>query len=133
VGYIGALTAPDAAARFTADGGEGFLQTAQEGVASDADIEVYAGVLGTEEAMSAALAWYRANRLTAGGTLPPTTTPTLFVWSDGDCCLGRDAAAGTAEFVEGPYQFEVLEGISHWVPEKAADELTALLLNHLAR
>ena len=78
VGYIEALTAPGAAARFTADGGEGFLRAAQQGVASDADIEVYAGVLGIEEAMSAALAWYRANRLTAGGTLPPTTTPTLF-------------------------------------------------------
>ena len=31
----------------------------------------------------------------------------------------------------GPYRFEVLEGVGHWIPELAAARFTALLLDHL--
>jgi pimeloyl-ACP methyl ester carboxylesterase len=58
--------------------------------------------------------------------------PTLYVWSDQDPSLGRDAAEATASLVTGPYRFEVLEGVGHWIPELAADPFTALLLEHLA-
>ena len=61
----------------------------------------------------------------------PITTPTLFVWSTDDMALGREGAEATAEFVEGPYRFEVLDGVSHWIPEAAPDELNRLLLDHL--
>ena len=30
------------------------------------------------------------------------------------------------------YRFEVLHGVSHWVPEEAADQLVPLLLEHLS-
>jgi hypothetical protein len=33
--------------------------------------------------------------------------------------------------VSGPYRFEVLEGVGHWIPELAADRFTPLLLEHL--
>ncbi len=56
----------------------------------------------------------------------------MYVWSDQDTALGRDAAEATASHVEGPYRFEVIEGVSHWIPEVAADELDRLLLEHLA-
>jgi hypothetical protein len=46
--------------------------------------------------------------------------------------LGRDGAEATAKHVDGPYRFEVLEGVSHWIPEAAADELNRLLLDHLS-
>ena len=45
---------------------------------------------------------------------------------------GREAAEGTAAHVDGPYRFEVIEGVSHWVPEEAADRLNELLLSHLS-
>jgi hypothetical protein len=35
--------------------------------------------------------------------------------------------------VSGPYRFEVLEGVGHWVPQLAAERFTSLLLAHLAR
>jgi hypothetical protein len=38
---------------------------------------------------------------------------------------------GTADWVTGPYRFEVLEGVTHWIPEQAADRLGALLVEHL--
>ena len=83
-------------------------------------------------AMTAALNWYRAtepNSLTDVGAI---TVPTLYVWSDNDIALGRRAAEATVEWVSGPYRFEVLEGVSHWIPETAPVELNRLLLEHLA-
>ena len=41
------------------------------------------------------------------------------------------AAEATAKYVTGPYRFEVLQGVSHWVPEHAPDDLNRLLLEHL--
>ena len=32
----------------------------------------------------------------------------------------------------GPSTYEVLPGVSHWIPEQAPDEVVALLLDHLA-
>ena len=58
--------------------------------------------------------------------------PTLYVWSTEDIALGRAAAEATADHVTGPYRFEVLEGVSHWIPDVAADRLSPLLLDHLA-
>ena len=82
-------------------------------------------------ALSAALAWYRAQSLADLDGLGPLTSPTLHVWSDGDAALGPAAAHATAAHVDGPYRFEVLPGVSHWVPEQAADSLSDLLVQHL--
>ena len=64
--------------------------------------------------------------------LEPVRVPTLYVWSTGDETFGRAAAEGTAECVRGPYRFEVLENVSHWIPEMAPVELSALLRQHLS-
>jgi hypothetical protein len=56
----------------------------------------------------------------------------LFIWSDADIALCRDGAELTEEYIDGPYRFEVLTGVSHWVPELAAEQTNALLLDHLA-
>jgi pimeloyl-ACP methyl ester carboxylesterase len=81
-------------------------------------------------ALTGGLNWYRANtfHVPAGSIIAPT----LYVWSTDDVALGREAAEGTAAEVEGPYRFEVLDGVSHWIPEVAADALNPLLLEHLA-
>jgi pimeloyl-ACP methyl ester carboxylesterase len=82
-------------------------------------------------ALTAALSWYRAQSLSDLEGLGPITAPTLHVWSDDDAALGPTAAHATGSHVDGPYRFEVLAGVSHWVPEQAADRLGALLLEHL--
>ncbi len=61
------------------------------------------------------------------------TVPTLYVWSTGDEAFGRKAAEDTAGCVLGPYTFEVLENVSHWIPEMAPVELSDLLIRHLSR
>jgi pimeloyl-ACP methyl ester carboxylesterase len=88
-------------------------------------------VLTDPGAMTAALNYYRAwdDVLDSVG---PIAVPTLFVWSTNDVALGPVAAGATKDFVTGAYRFEVLEGLSHWIPEAAPDELARLALEHLA-
>lgn len=85
----------------------------------------------SREALTGTLNWYRGADPGDADGVGPITTPTLYVWSTEDIALGRLAAELTAEHVEGPYRFEVLEGVSHWVPEAAPDALAALLVDHL--
>jgi pimeloyl-ACP methyl ester carboxylesterase len=96
------------------------------------DVEEYVRRMQGPGAMTAALNWYRAVDIGSIEGLGPITTPTMFVWSTNDMALGREGAEATAKYVDGPYRFEVLEGVSHWIPEEAADELCRLLLDHLA-
>ncbi|MGZ4664141.1 MAG: alpha/beta fold hydrolase [Frankiaceae bacterium] len=81
-------------------------------------------------ALTSALNWYRAAKRedTAGAV----TVPTLYVWGEDDPALGREAAEATAQHVRGPYRFAPLPGVGHWVPETAGEQLTKLLLEHLA-
>ena len=81
-------------------------------------------------ALAAWLRWYAGQRREDIADTPAVVVPTLHVWSDGDVALGRAGAEATAEWVTGPYRFEVLEGVTHWVPEQAADRLGALLRQH---
>jgi pimeloyl-ACP methyl ester carboxylesterase len=93
--------------------------------------EPYVEALGTSAALGAALNWYRAADISMVEGLGPITTPTMYVWSTEDIALGREAAEATASVVDGPYRFEVIEEVSHWIPEQAPDRLNELLLDHL--
>jgi pimeloyl-ACP methyl ester carboxylesterase len=95
------------------------------------DAEHHLRALAEPGALTAALAWYRAQSAADLDGLGPITAPTLHVWSDADPALGPVATAATAGQVAGPYRLEVLEGVGHWVPETAADRLASLLLGHL--
>lgn len=78
------------------------------------------------------LNWYRAIPLTAPGTVAGRVrVPTLYVWSDGDVALGRAAARLTERYVDAPYRFETLTGVSHWIPEEVPERVDALLGVHL--
>lgn len=98
--------------------------------------EEYVKLLTEPGALTAALNWYRAVSVSeaagrsAGGA--KIEVPTLFVWGDADAALGRVAAEGSAAFVEGPYRFEPLAGVGHWIPEEVPDQLNRLLLEHLS-
>ena len=57
--------------------------------------------------------------------------PTLYVWSTRDSAFGPAAAQATGQWANGPYRFESLQGLSHWVPEEAPETLSRPLLEHL--
>ncbi|MEV0294409.1 alpha/beta hydrolase [Nocardia sp. NPDC050710] len=92
-------------------------------------IDDYVQRLTQPEALTAALNWYRAMHLT--GPTPAVEVPTLYVWSTDDGAIGSTAALSTAQHVTGPYRFEMLEDISHWIPEQAPEALTMLIMEHL--
>lgn len=121
---------PATAQLLLADGARRLRRNLSEGgVPADA-VEHYVSVLGSEPAMEAALAWYRAQ----GGlraTLGPITVPVLYLWGDADATVGRVAAEGTGAFVTAPYRFEALPGIGHFASDEAPERVTALLLAHL--
>lgn len=95
------------------------------------EVEVYVEALGTREALGGALAWYRANREAPDLPLEAVRgVPTTFVWSTEDRYLGREGAELTARYVEGEYRFVALDGVSHWVPERAAERLNRILREH---
>ena len=101
------------------------------GVAAE-DAEQYLETLTQPGALTAALSWYRAMDIESISGLGPITMPTMFVWSTEDRSIGREGAERTGDHVEGPYRFEVLDGVSHWIAEEVPDRLNGLLLDHLA-
>ncbi len=97
-----------------------------------AALEEHLSVLGSPDALEAALAWYRSNKGLAAdiGTIK---VPTLYIWGDADATVGPDAAHGTAEFVGAAYAMEVLPGVGHFVMDQASARATELLLAHLQK
>ena len=102
-----------------------------QGVPAEAMAQ-HLSVLGTPEAMEAALAWYRAN-VGLAADIGVVKVPTLYVWGDADATVGPDAAHGTAAFVSPSFAMEVLPGVGHFVMDQAPARATELLLAHLAR
>ncbi|GAA1289523.1 alpha/beta hydrolase [Saccharothrix xinjiangensis] len=92
-------------------------------------VDEYVRRLSEPGALTAALNWYRASR--PGGKAGKVSTPTMYVWSTEDVAFGSTAALATGDWVTGPYRFEMLEDVSHWVPEEAPEVLTSLLVEHL--
>jgi pimeloyl-ACP methyl ester carboxylesterase len=99
---------------------------------ASAHADDYVALLSAPGALTAALDYYRALGLTSSSGAR-TAVPTLYVWSTGDTALGRYGAERCGDYVDAPYRFEIIEGVSHWLPEDAADRLSSLLLEHVAR
>jgi pimeloyl-ACP methyl ester carboxylesterase len=104
---------------------------AASGLENPADVDVFVDAMREPGALTAALNWYRANTVEALSGVGAITVPTMYIWSTEDIALGRTAAEATRDFVRGPYRFEVLEGVSHWIPESAPERVNELLLEFL--
>lgn len=102
-----------------------------QGVPASA-MDEHLSVLGTPDAMEAALAWYRAN-VGLAADIGMIEVPTLYIWGDVDATVGPDAAYGTREFVSGPFAMEVLPNVGHFVMDQAPAKATDLLLAHLKK
>ncbi len=101
------------------------------------DQDAYLSVLGEFAALDAAINWYRAPvqrgapQPLAAPETPDVGVPTLYIWGDADATVGRVAAEGTAAHVNGPYRFEVLPGIGHFVTDQAGVRVSEILLDFL--
>ena len=55
------------------------------------------------------------------------------VWSSGDIALTEAQMTGSAAFVTGPWRYERLDGVGHWMQLEAPEEVNRLLLDFLPR
>jgi pimeloyl-ACP methyl ester carboxylesterase len=131
--YFEWFTSPEAEGQFLADDAAQLRAVYTATGLSEHEADAYVAELGTPEALGAALNWYRASGIELLDGLGPVTVPTMHIWSTDDPALGPEGAYATGDHVDGPYRFEVLEGVGHWIPELAPEACTALLLDHLAQ
>ncbi|MCH9682934.1 MAG: alpha/beta hydrolase, partial [Deltaproteobacteria bacterium] len=127
------FASPGAAQALLADDAA-LLRGVYAGLSEEA-IEEYLGLLGNEPTLTAALHWYGANivdRRFVTDEIGTITVPTLYVWSDGDDAVCPEGAEATENYVTGPYRYEVLNGIGHWIPELADETVSGWLVEHLA-
>ena len=106
-----------------------------QGVA-DADIEAYLSRLASEEALDAAINWYRSTGRSAsalvGKEVANIEVPTLYLWGDEDATVGRVAAEATADCVDADYRMHVVEGAGHFLTDQRPEEITRELLAAVA-
>lgn len=114
--------------RMLADDAE-LLRTLYAGKVPQASADAYVRHLSQPGALTAALNWYRSGR--PDGAIGVIEVPTLYAWSTQDTAFGPAPARDTGRWVNGPYRFEILPGVSHWIPEEAPETLNRLLLDHL--
>jgi len=107
------------------------LRAMLTGLSAEA-VEHYVSVLSEPGALTATLNWYRAMNREEFVDMPPVSVPTTYVWSTQDLAVGQAAAQKCGEFVDATYRFVILDGVSHWIPEHAPDQLTAAILDQIA-
>jgi pimeloyl-ACP methyl ester carboxylesterase len=91
----------------------------------------YVARMNEPGALSAALGWYRALPFGLQDTVGTVRVPTLHIWSTEDTFLGRVCTEATAQYVDAPYRLEVLEDVTHWIPELAPDRVAELITAHV--
>ena len=104
------------------------------------DFEVYKATLSEPGALTAGFNWYRANlpldRLIPSGPgmrFPAVAAATMGVFGTADLYLSEPAMVNSKSAVTGPWRYERLEGVGHFVPLEAPDQLNKLLLDFLPK
>ena len=100
------------------------------------DVDAVKAEQGRPGRLTAGLNWYRANippesLIAPPLELPPVAAPTMGVWSSGDIALTEAQMTGSAAFVTGPWRYERLDGVGHWMQLEVPEEVNRLLLDFL--
>ena len=118
------------AALTTGPGAKAFVRTlVNSGLAEDRAWE-YVRFMQAGAARPA-INWYRAVPFNPPSHAVPVGVPVLYLHGSDDFAVGRRAADLTGRYVRGEYRYEVLEGVSHWIPEESADVAAPLILDQL--
>ncbi|HEY1116650.1 MAG TPA: alpha/beta fold hydrolase [Acidimicrobiales bacterium] len=107
-------------------------QLAATGMTRD-DLERVRTEIIDDGALPGALGWYRALLLNNPADIRRrVTVPTTFVWSDGDVAIGPWGAEHSGDWVDAPYTYVELAGVSHWIPTQAPDALAEAILEQVS-
>ena len=125
--YMGAFNLPGVP-EWAARTGRADVPLRKGGMTADELRLVHEEVIDTG-AMRGGLMYYRAVPFSASAIKDSTVrVPTTLVWSDGDVAITRAPCEDTERFVEADYEFVVLNGVSHWIPNEAPDDLARHVL-----
>ena len=120
-GYIGFFRNDPVKARdvLLRDGGI-TLRTMYEGAVSDTMLDTYLDFFGADDgaALTAGMYWYGAMSEQEMMAVPKVSVPTTFVWGDRDIAISSTAANACSEYVTGEFEFRVLDGRGHWLPDE---------------
>jgi pimeloyl-ACP methyl ester carboxylesterase len=97
----------------------------------DAHLDRYLASLAQPGAATGALNWYRAFPFLPPARLGRVSVPALYVYAASDRFVDRKAADLTAREVTGSFHYEVLEGVSHWIPQEVPERVAGLVLEHV--
>lgn len=104
-------------------------------MSSAEDLERYLEELSRPGRLTAGLNWYRANlrprSFVHGGRVPAVACPTMGIWSTQDFACGEEQMVESADFVSGPWHYERIDGVGHWIPLAAPERLNRFLLEFL--
>ncbi|HKW73792.1 MAG TPA: alpha/beta hydrolase [Candidatus Dormibacteraeota bacterium] len=101
-------------------------------------VERYVRSMSRPGRLTAGLNYYRANLRPGTGWSAlarqlSITAPTALLWGDQDPALGRLQADKTAEYMQGEYRLEVLEGAGHWLQFERPVEVGRALVDSLSK
>jgi pimeloyl-ACP methyl ester carboxylesterase len=100
------------------------------------EIEKWIDDLQRPGALTAALNWYRANLapefwLKQNQPLPNVQASTLGVWASEDAYLTETQMILSSQHVSGTWNYERIEGASHWMQLDQPKKVNSLILNFL--
>ncbi len=106
--------------------------------ANHPDLDTVTAEQGRPGRLTAGLNWYRANippEAFVGPPLelPPVQAPTMGIWSSGDMALTEAQMTGSTAFLTGPWRYERVEDVGHWMQLEAPEVVNRLLLDFLPR
>jgi pimeloyl-ACP methyl ester carboxylesterase len=125
--YIGLLRHEGKAEALLLEDDARRLRAMYQGAVPEPLVDAYVARLGEQGALTAALSWYRAMGAELGA-LPDVRVPTTFVWSTDDLAIGRAGADACGDHVDADYRYEVLDGVTHWIPEQEPARAAAAIL-----
>ena len=120
-GYIGFFRNDPQKARDVLLRADGLtLRTMYGGALSSTDLDAYVEFFADDDgaALVAGMRWYEAMSEKEMMAVPPVQVPTTFVWGDQDIAIGSTAADACSQYVTGEFDFRVLEGRGHWLPDE---------------
>jgi len=80
--------------------------------------------------LTAGMNWYRSNLSKLWKfEFPRVPIPVFGIWSSDDVALAEDQMVGSAAFVDAPWRYQRMEGVSHWIPVDVPDKLSELIIN----
>ncbi len=79
--------------------------------------------------LTAGLNWYRGAARDRRRRFGRVAVPTLGIYSAGDPALAEDQMANSRRWVDAEWRYRRLDGIGHWLPIEAADQVNEWLIH----